>query len=362
MTARPPPAAPPGSSGQRIVRLPGTDLHGRPADIEFRDLRYFAVAAEELHFGRAAARLFITQPGLSHAIARLERILKVRLFTRTRSNVELTQAGAELLDGGRHLLADLESTLARVRMTGSGQAGLVRVGIAHLAEPAVAPALAAFQAEHASIVVDRSAMVSERLLEQLAEGRLHTAVVHQVPAMATAGQVTSEPLRRGRLAVLAGRHSSLAGRPVVTLSELSDQTFLVNPRTLAPGAFEGLKLMCREFGGFEAKVLEAPIASTVALGTGWPPIRDGTAIAVMAETAARALRADGIAVVPLQPPPQYVLALAWRRDEQAPAAHRFLAYLRRYRDRHAWITGPQLAPPVQNRRPSLAASGSRLDR
>ena len=41
------------------------------------------------------------------------------------------------------------------------------------------------------------------------------------------------------------------------------------------------------------------------------------------------------------PPPQYVLALAWRRDEQAAAAHRFLAYLRSYRDRHAWITGPQ---------------------
>ena len=132
-----------------------------------------------------------------------------------------------------------------------------------------------------------------------------------------------------------------AARQVVTLSELSNQTFLVNPRTLAPGAFEGLKLMCREFGGFEAKVLESPIASTLALGTDWRPIQDGTAIAVMAETTARALRADGVAVVPVQPPPQYVLALAWRRDEQAAAAHRFLAYLRNYRDRHAWITGPQ---------------------
>jgi DNA-binding transcriptional LysR family regulator len=340
------------------VSLPGTGPCGRPAEIEFRDLRYFAVVAEELHFGRAAARLYITQPGLSQAIARLERLLEVRLFTRTRATVELTEAGAELLGRGRRLLADLDGTVTQVRMAGRGQAGLVRVGVAHLAEPAVASALAAFQAEHASIVVDRSAMVSERLLDQLAEGRLHAAVIHQVPGLATADQVVSEPLRRGRLAVLAGPHTSIAGRAVVTLAELSGQTFLVNPRALAPGAFEGLQLMCREFGGFEAKVLESAMASTMALDTGWRPVRDGAAIAVMAEAAALALRADGIAVVPVQPPPQYVLALAWRRGEQAAAAHRFLAYLRSYRDRHQWITGPQPAPPGRDRAPSLNASTS----
>jgi hypothetical protein len=201
-------------------------------------------------------------------------------------------------------------------------------------------------------------MVSERLLDQLAEGRLQAAVVHQVPSLATADQVTSEPLRRGRLAILAGPHSSLAGRQMVSLSELSNQTFLVNPRTLAPGAFEGLKLMCREFGGFEANVLESAAASTAALDTDWRPIRDGTAIAVMAETTARLLHADGVAIVPVQPPPQYVIALAWRRDEQAAAAHRFLDYLRRYRDRHQWITGPQVAPPARHRDPSLITSAS----
>jgi hypothetical protein len=118
----------------------------------------------------------------------------------------------------------------------------------------------------------------------------------------------------------------------------------VNPRSLAPGAFEGLKLMCQEFGGFEAKVLESAAASTVALGTDWRPVRDGTAIAVMAETTARAVHAEGIAVVPVRPPPQYVPALTWRHDEHPAAAHRFLAYLRRYRDQHACITHPGVAP------------------
>jgi DNA-binding transcriptional LysR family regulator len=274
---------------------------------------------------------------------RLERDLDVQLFTRTRSHVELTEAGAELLPRARRLLADLQDAVTRVRMAGHGEAGLVRVGVALLAEPAVAPALQAFQAEHAGIVLDRSAMVSERLLAQLAEGRLHAAVIHQVPALATMERVASEPLRRGRLAVLASPDSKLALQRAVTLSELSDQRFLVNLRSLAPAAFEGLKLMCREFGGFDAHVLESAVASTIALDTGWRPIRDGTAIAIMAEATARAVRPADVAVVPVQPPPQYVLALAWRRGEQAAAAHRFLSYLRSYREQHAWITSPELA-------------------
>jgi DNA-binding transcriptional LysR family regulator len=316
----------------------GAEPGGWPAEVEFRELRYFAVLAEELHFSRAAARLYITQPGLSQAIARLERQLEVQLLRRNRSNVELTEAGAELLHRGRRLLSELEGVVARVRMTGRGEAGLVRIGVAHLAEPLVAPALAAFAAEHPSIVVDRSAMVSERLLEQLAEGRLHAVIIHRVPTIPVADSIRSETLRRGRLAALAGSGSKIAGRATVTLRELSSETFLANPRSLAPGAFEGLRLMCSEFGGFEPTVLPSAVASTIALDIDWRPIRDGTAIALMAETTARAIRADGVAVVPLEPPPQYVLALAWRHDEQAAAARRCLDYLRSYRDRHAWIS------------------------
>jgi len=207
------------------------------------------MVAEELHFGRAAARLYISQPGLSQAIARLERELDVQIFSRTRGTVELTEAGAVLLQRGRRLLADLQDAVTWAHMAGRGEAGLVRVGVALLAEPAVAPALTAFQARHAGIVLDRSAMVSERLLDQLREGHLHAAVVHQVPALAAMGKLAWEPLRRGRLAVLASPDSRLALRETVTLSELSGETFLVNPRSLAPAAFEGLKLMCCEFGG-----------------------------------------------------------------------------------------------------------------
>ena len=209
----------PESFGLGALSRPGAGADYRSAGVEFRHLRYFVRVAEELHFGRAAARLYITQPGLSQAIARLERELDVQLFTRTRSNVELTQAGTELLHRARRLLADLEDAVTRVRVVGRGDAGLVRVGVALLAEPIVASALKAFHHEHEGIVLDRSAMVSERLIEELREGRLDAAVIHQLPALATVEGVAWEPLRRGRLAVLASPSSKLARRKAVRLSE-----------------------------------------------------------------------------------------------------------------------------------------------
>ena len=348
-----------GSLGGRPSAGPNADPDHRYLGVELRDLRYFVGVAEELHFGRAAARLYISQPGLSQAMARLERELEVELLARGSRSVELTEAGAELLDRARRLLGDLDDALTRVRSIGRGELGALRVGVALLAEATVAPALNAFGAEHPGIVLERSFMLSERLLEQLQEARLHAVIVHQLPALASAG-VEWEPLRRGPLAVLVSRRHELAGRAIVTLGELRDQTFLVNPPSLAPGAFAGLKLMCREFGGFDAKVLESTAASTAPLDADWEPIEDGAAIAVVSEPAARMVRRAEIAVVLLQPPPLYAVAVAWRRRERGAPVDRLLDHLRGYRDRHAWTGGVGDGPADATvRSPSIYALNGR---
>ena len=83
--------------------------------IELRLWRQFAVLAEELHFGRAAARLHMTQPPLTQAIQGLERQLGVPLFARTRRSVALTPAGLALLPAVRRLLAAAEALPASPR-------------------------------------------------------------------------------------------------------------------------------------------------------------------------------------------------------------------------------------------------------
>jgi DNA-binding transcriptional LysR family regulator len=284
--------------------------------------------AEELHFGRAAVRLFISQPALSQAIAGLERALGVQLLVRSRQSVELTDAGAELLDRARGLLADREEAVDGVRRVARGEAGVLRVGVALLADQEVGGVLAAFAGEHPGVFLDRFGAVSERLLASVRDYGLEVALVHQVPMLATLEGVDWEVLRQASLAVAVGRGSPFADRESVALSELSGETFLAIPRELAPSAFEGLVTAIRTYGGFEPKVLES---STWALGQDWQPIVAGEAVALLPETAGRALQPSGTAVVRVEEP-RATIAVAWRRGNRSPIVGRFLDFVRAHRD------------------------------
>jgi LysR substrate binding domain len=194
-------------------------------------------------------------------------------------------------------------------------------------------------------VLDGTAAVSERLLAELSDGRLQVAFVHQVPALTALAQVQWEVVRRGRLAVMISRQHPLAGRDSVALQELAGETFLVNPRELAPSAYQGLKLMCAEFGGFDPRVTESAATSTPTLDPDWRPIRHSAAVAVMAEETARAVCPPDVAVVPVRPPPLSAIAVAWRYADHSALVDRVLGFIRGYRDANGWLAdSPRLSP------------------
>src|SRR5687768_16756442 len=95
--------------------------------VELRLWRQFIAVAEELHFGRAAARLHMTQPPLTQAIANLEQLLGVRLFDRTERSVQLTPAGQALVPEARELLARALSLPAHARAAAHGEVGRLRL-------------------------------------------------------------------------------------------------------------------------------------------------------------------------------------------------------------------------------------------
>jgi DNA-binding transcriptional LysR family regulator len=110
-------------------------------DLEPRLLRAFVAVAEELHFGRAAQRLHISQPPLSMQIRKLEEHVGARLFERDRRNVALTDAGGFLLERARHLLGESARACAEVRRIGSGESGALAIGYTATATYDVLPPL-----------------------------------------------------------------------------------------------------------------------------------------------------------------------------------------------------------------------------
>lgn len=326
----PNPARP--SGRQHGSSTPRNGWRGRT--VELRQLQYFLAVADDLHFGRGASRLFISQPALSQAIARLERALEVQLFVRTRHGVQLTDAGAALMPRARQLLADCDEAVAHARRAGRGEGGLLRLGVALLADHLMAPALEALAVECPGMAVDQAIAMSESLLALLREGNVDVALVHRVPALAALEGVQSEVVRTCRLAILVSSANPLAGREIVKLRDLHDQTFFQQTRSLEPSGWEGFAQMCQSFGGFTPKVLEATF--TIPYGPALKPVADDKAVTVVPEGTAQAAPVPGITEVPIESPPMAQIAMAWRNGSIPPALQRFLAFVRAYRDRHNW--------------------------
>jgi DNA-binding transcriptional LysR family regulator len=190
--------------------------------LETRELRYFVAVAEELHFGRAAARLRIAQPALSKTIRGMETRLGVQLFVRTSRSVRLTPAGDALLEHGRQAL---DAVAAAVRKT-RGAAGQDRLrlvikpgGEANL----LSGILAAYAALPGAVPVDIMFSGSTDRTDYLIDGRADVGLLY-VPFDDLTGLAARTLHVEDRVAVLSDRHR-LAAYEYVRTEDLAGETF-----------------------------------------------------------------------------------------------------------------------------------------
>src|ERR1700712_3030029 len=199
--------------------------------MDLRQLEAFVAVATELHFGRAAERLYIGQPTLSDLVRRLERELGTPLLTRTTRRVALTGAGPEPLRRAKTILDDVAAASNAVKHIAGGDGGTVRVGITPPVAPTLAPYLRASFAEHAPAVeLRQSQLWLPTLLSAVSDGTEDVAITCGLLAErdGVANEVfCSEPLLVG----LRPGHR-LAGRSAVSLAELADDVLGATAETL----------------------------------------------------------------------------------------------------------------------------------
>jgi DNA-binding transcriptional LysR family regulator len=197
--------------------------------LDLRLVQYFVAVAEELHFGRAAQRLHIAQPSLSHQIRRLEQQLGVTLLARTSRRVELTPAGRVLLSEGRGLLTQSERAVRATRAAGSER---LTVGFYGSAASALLPSLLrSFGEAHPTIEVSVRDLLLGRIDDILA-GAVDLAFTRLLPGQA--GVEVEVIAREPRLAAIPSSHP-LGGRESLTFADLRYERFITNPAVEADG-------------------------------------------------------------------------------------------------------------------------------
>ncbi|SAI66428.1 LysR family transcriptional regulator [Bordetella ansorpii] len=214
--------------------------------MELRHLRYFSALAEELHFGRAAARLSISQPPLSVAIKQLEDSVGARLFERNNKEVRLTAAGRALRASARKILAQAEEAALGARDAAAGLAGRLRIGfVGAMLYRGLPQALRSFQARYPGVRITLTELNSGEQITELMQDRLDVGFVHtsRLPDGLESRLLLSEPF----VCCLPEKHR-LAGRRSVKPADLASEPLVLFAHSVSPDYHDRVLSICAEAG------------------------------------------------------------------------------------------------------------------
>ncbi|HEX8034161.1 MAG TPA: LysR family transcriptional regulator [Ktedonobacterales bacterium] len=286
--------------------------------MELRLLRYFVAVAEELHFGRAAARLGLAQPPLSQQIRRLEAELGVVLFRRTQRHVELTDAGEVFLVEARDILERVERAAELAQRAQNGEIGSLRIGFAGSATYHALPVLVrAYRERYPQVDVTLSEMTTLDQIDALHEGRIHAGFLRLPVSDALLDFIV---MRRERFIVALPESHPLAALERVPLPRLGGEPFILQPRHHGWGYYDAIIAVCHAHGFSPLVRQEAQELHTI-IGL----VAAGLGVSLV-PASARELRGRGVAYREIEgTPPMTEMALGWRRADPSPVLRSFIA-------------------------------------
>jgi len=317
--------------------------------MELRQLRYFVAVAEELHFGRAADRLYISCPALSQAIRGLEKELGSPLLLRAPA-VSLTDAGAVLLEHARTVLAQADEALAALKGQADGLRGSLVVGSAGVgAAELTAPLMRGFQKSHPDVRLGLRDLHYAAQCHELLSGRVDLAFVR--PPFADP-RLEITPLAAEPRVVALPSHHRLAEAELLTVEDVLEETFVALDRDAPRGWPEFWWLNAHRGGAaprLGAQHARSDLETLAAVAF------TGAVITVPASLARR-LPFDGVVFVPLAGAAPSEIAIAARADDGRRLVASFVrAAAKLTRDLLALLPGghlPSFGRPEPTRLPS----------
>jgi DNA-binding transcriptional LysR family regulator len=290
-------------------------------ELETRHLRYFLVLAEELHFRRAAERLCIAQPPLSQQIQQLEQRLGFRLFERTQRRVELTAAGSLFYEEVRDIFARLERATALAKRAALGEVGRLAIGFVGTASYEVLPlVLREFRSRFPEVDLQLRELVSARQAEALREKRIQVGFAR--PPLVSQGIRCETLLQEPLLVALPETHPK-AERTSISLSDLSEEPFILYPLSPKPCYAEEVMQACQE-AGFVPNVVQETSEIHTALGL----VAAGMGVTLV-PACIRHQRREGMVFASLSAPfPMSTLSLVYLEENNSPVLQAFLAVCR----------------------------------
>lgn len=293
--------------------------------MELKQLRAFLAVAEELHFGRAAARLNMLPTALGRQVRLLEEALGTPLLRRTTRQVATTPAGDALAAEARAILEHAAAAARLVRGMAAHPAGRLRIGAIDSAAAGLLPGLLArFQASHPGITTRLTEAKGSAILPQLRAGRLDLGFVR--PPLKPEPDLAFRWLLQEHPVAALPSHHPLARRRRLRLAELAPQPLILPPRRTRPHSHDGVMRLFAAVGLSPRVAQEAEekqtIVSLVAAGIG---------IALLPEWAAR-MRVPGVVFRPVAlpraaAPPEWGLGVAWNPEAACPERALFLSLL-----------------------------------
>ena len=232
--------------------------------MELRHLRYFIAVAEELHFGRAAQQLGISQPPLSQQIQALEQELGARLFERTNRRVALSEAGRLFLDEARQVLAQVDKAADVARRAQLGELGEMKIGFTSSApfNSSIPKAIYAFRQRFPAVHLNLKEMSSRDVVDALLDESIEVGLMR--PMSVPDGLVITELFREPLVAVINAAHPLAQGSEQgLHLAALALEPFVFFPRSYGSGLHAQLLSLARAAGFSPHFAQEAGEAMTI---------------------------------------------------------------------------------------------------